>query len=74
VSGTSRAGELGWLNKASEPDEILLVRLILDTYIEMKKVPFGSRKWERLDAEHSAYLHAADLIFRMRDKAQVVRT
>lgn len=74
MSGTSKAGELGWLNKASEPDEILLVKLILDTYIEMKKVPFGSRKWERLDARHSTLLDVTDHIFRLRDKAQTVRT
>lgn len=73
MSVSARRGEVLWLNNASEPDEILLVRLILDTYVEMKKAPFGSLKWERLDARHSTLLDVTDRIFRLRDKANAVR-
>lgn len=63
-----RMQAIGWLSVAEENDEKFLVNRIVQTAVDMQKHPFGSERWERLDAQHSVLLDVTAEIFRMRGK------
>lgn len=64
----ARRGEVSWLNAADQPDERYLVMHVLETYAAMRKLPMGSREWERMSAKHDALLDVIALLFKLRGK------
>lgn len=51
-----KVAEVEWLGKAQGDDERYLVQRILLAASRMRRVPFGSPEWERLNTEHSVLL------------------
>ena len=61
--GSRHGAGVTWLSAADSDEERLLVGLILGTAADMQHCRFGSPKWERLDARHSALLDATRIVF-----------